>query len=116
MVSNAQHTPSSGNLVVTVATLHSLLPLHGPRLAAGKLKPLLDRRQVEAATAKWHAHVAAARLVLDERGVTGPVADAVIAALTVETRREISEARAKLEAKPRASVLAFRPRAAGGGQ
>lgn len=112
---DTKSTPAA-ELVVTPATLHSLLPLHGPRLAAGRLLPLLEKRQPDRAASAWRAHVAAARAVLTEAGVLPAVADAVVAVLTAETRREIAAARARKTAKPRATVIQLRPRTAGGGQ
>jgi len=108
---------TSGDLVVTTATLHALLPLHGPRLAAGRLLPLLERKQREKAIATWEAHILGARRVMAKRGVAPEVATAVIATLTAETRREIAEARARKERKPSATVIHLEPRptqAAGG--
>ncbi len=107
---------SDPKIAINLNTLYHLLPLHGPRLAAGRLLPLLERGRKERAVDAWIAHVTGARMVLAEAGVSGPVADAVIALLTAETRREISAAKARKTARPSAEIVRFRPRAAGGGQ
>lgn len=110
-------TETSGELVVTPATLHMFLPLHGSRLAAGRLLPLLERKQREKAIATWEAHILGARRVMAERGVAPEVVAAVIATLTAETRREIAEARARRTRQPSAQVIRLEPRpaqAAGG--